>query len=72
MRLSIQYQTQIIDIELADTLKIKQIKEELHKIYQFPKEYSMKVRTKNIVLKEEKRLNDYPLSDGDLIRIEEW
>lgn len=71
MKISFLIKKQIIDLEFSDSLTVKRLKEELKKLYHLQDQIIMKVVTKQLLLDDSKKFNDYLITTGDLIEIKE-
>lgn len=61
-----------MDLRMPNTITVYKFIRELNQIFNRNKElkkYQLKVVNKGLILDEEKRLNDFPVTTGDIIEV---
>lgn len=61
-----------MDLRIPNTITVYKFIRELNQIFNRNKElkkYQLKVVNKGLILDEEKRLNDFPVTTGDIIEV---
>jgi uncharacterized ubiquitin-like protein YukD len=65
-------QQKMTDVRIPRNITVYRLIHELNQIFdrnnQVPK-YQLKVKNKGLLLDEEKRLKDFPITDGDIIEV---
>lgn len=65
-------QCQLVDLRIPTAITVTQLQQELNKIFQnqfLSKKPQMKIKNKGILLEENQRIKNYPITNGDIIEI---
>lgn len=65
-------QKQLIDLRIPTAITVAQLQQELNKIFQnrfSSAKPQMKIKNKGILLEENQRIKNYPVTNGDIIEI---
>lgn len=63
---------QAYDLRIPKNISVYHLLTEINKIFQKrvqPKKYQIKVKNKRIILDDNKKLKDYPLTSGDILEV---
>lgn len=62
----------VVDLRIPNNITVYRFIRELNQIFgkeKATKKYQLKVLNKGILLDEEKKLNDFPITNGDIIEV---